>query len=394
VRKVPGIQLVTQQEIAALLGFEKQRALLGCQSESCVAEVGGALGVERLIIGSLSKLGESWLITLRLMDAKKARTIAQADRRLRNGTLDDVLDALPRMVKEIFATEPAPAAEPVKPAPVAEPANPAPATEPAKPTPAAEPASAGVEQAPGKAWVEEPVAETLTATLRKDLKLARDRKGLYVGWLPDSVDTLFAGDGKTFFRQAFVLRVGSKAIFEYTFWEPRSPGFPRGAVRQRKDGKPELECGNTRTALESVPDAEAKALLEKATFDKPRWRRSLRLMAKDEAGNYFVVDQAHRDKDADIGHRDLRLFKGAKGHLAALAVTAFTRENPGATYTTPQGRLVVTRQGKIHEAEWVAGDKHTKLVWLPLEENFRLAYSELGIYAGEKLGTACDGAFP
>jgi len=110
IRRVPDIQLTTEQEISALLSFDRQRSMLGCSNDSCLAEIGGALGVARLTVGTLNRLGESWLINLKLVDVKRARTVSQADRRLRGGTIDDVLDALPGLVAEAFGRGAAPVA--------------------------------------------------------------------------------------------------------------------------------------------------------------------------------------------------------------------------------------------------------------------------------------------
>src|SRR5512140_539571 len=91
VRRRSGGQVITQREIAALLSLEQQKAMLGCQNDSCIAEIGGALGVDRMVAGDLSRLGESWLLHLKLLDPAKAQVLKAADRRLRGGTVDDLL---------------------------------------------------------------------------------------------------------------------------------------------------------------------------------------------------------------------------------------------------------------------------------------------------------------
>ncbi len=99
-----GVGLVTQKEMIAVLGLEKQRALLGCANDQCLAELGGALGVDLLLTGSVSKLGQSYLIHLQVVDPAKATTRAQSDRRKKGGSIDDVLDELPAMVDELFGS--------------------------------------------------------------------------------------------------------------------------------------------------------------------------------------------------------------------------------------------------------------------------------------------------
>jgi hypothetical protein len=105
-RRRPGLQVVTPTEISALLSFEEQRQLIGCDESDCLVNLGGALGCDELVVGSLGLLGESWLLNLRRLDVRKVITRGQADRRLRNASLDDVLDALPGLVAELFPPPP------------------------------------------------------------------------------------------------------------------------------------------------------------------------------------------------------------------------------------------------------------------------------------------------
>src|SRR5512133_3884096 len=126
VRRQSKAEVITQREIASILSLEKQKAMLGCETDACMAELGGALGADRLVAGDMAKLGESFLLHLRVVDVKKVRVAVQADRRLRGGTIDDVLDVLPAMVKELFPGTPA-APPPALAAPLPSPVLPLPA---------------------------------------------------------------------------------------------------------------------------------------------------------------------------------------------------------------------------------------------------------------------------
>ncbi len=70
--KTPGFTAISQSEIGAMLGLERQKQMLGCGDESCLAEIGGALGASRVLSGSLSKVGESYLLQLELVDTARA----------------------------------------------------------------------------------------------------------------------------------------------------------------------------------------------------------------------------------------------------------------------------------------------------------------------------------
>src|SRR3954462_2631454 len=77
------IRVVTPRDIAALLGLERQKELLGCASSgSCMAELGNALGVQGVLLGDIVKLGETIQINVRIIDPVQGRGLAMASERL------------------------------------------------------------------------------------------------------------------------------------------------------------------------------------------------------------------------------------------------------------------------------------------------------------------------
>ncbi len=126
-RRQPNTQIITQTEIVALLSYEQQKQYLGCSEETCAADLGGALGCEELIIGSIGVIGKSWMVNLRRLNVVKVVTTGQADRRLKNASIDDVLDTLPVLVRELFpesSPAPAPTAVQAPPSPAMAPIGP------------------------------------------------------------------------------------------------------------------------------------------------------------------------------------------------------------------------------------------------------------------------------
>src|SRR6267378_1631361 len=53
-----GARVVGLDEITAALSLEKQKAMLGCNQESCLAEISGALGVRYIVHGRLDRFGK------------------------------------------------------------------------------------------------------------------------------------------------------------------------------------------------------------------------------------------------------------------------------------------------------------------------------------------------
>lgn len=90
-----GLTVITPKEIAAVLGLERQKQLLGCSDDGasqCMAELGGALGVDAILTGSIGKVGSGFTVNLKLIDAKDASSLAVYSTRV--DTEDAVLDWL------------------------------------------------------------------------------------------------------------------------------------------------------------------------------------------------------------------------------------------------------------------------------------------------------------
>lgn len=73
-----GLQVMSAQDIAVVLGAERQRQLLGCADESnCMVELGAALGAEHLLSGAIAKLENSYVVSLRVLRSTDGRVVAQ-----------------------------------------------------------------------------------------------------------------------------------------------------------------------------------------------------------------------------------------------------------------------------------------------------------------------------
>lgn len=102
-RRRPGISVVTQGDVAALLGVERTRQMLGCAESGCMAEIGGALGADRVVHGSLGRVGNSLMVNLSTLDARRGSAVASVSQRLKGGADEAFLDALPSIADAILA---------------------------------------------------------------------------------------------------------------------------------------------------------------------------------------------------------------------------------------------------------------------------------------------------
>jgi TolB-like protein len=78
-KRIQGASVIGKEDIVAMLNLEGQKQVLGCESDtSCLAEIGGALGVDKLVVGQVGKLADNFIISLRLISP----TTAKVDNRI------------------------------------------------------------------------------------------------------------------------------------------------------------------------------------------------------------------------------------------------------------------------------------------------------------------------
>jgi len=146
VGKVPGVNVVADAEIKSILGVEQRKQMLGCDEDaSCMAELAGALGVDKVVSGSLGRIDSTQVLTLRLIDVKTARAEQRVLEPIEGGAAK-FIGRMPALVAQLFADRLPKAAQappPAPPAPVAVAKPAAPASAPAavsSPAPAPAPA--------------------------------------------------------------------------------------------------------------------------------------------------------------------------------------------------------------------------------------------------------------
>jgi hypothetical protein len=77
--RLGAFQVVTSETIRSMLAFEKQRQMMGCTDSGCIAEIGGALGVDWLVSGKVTRLAaaggapETFTLELTLASVRKGQ---------------------------------------------------------------------------------------------------------------------------------------------------------------------------------------------------------------------------------------------------------------------------------------------------------------------------------
>lgn len=84
---VRGLTVVSPSDFNAVLGLERQKDLLGCQEDLvCVAEIAGALGVDGMLIASVSAVGEVYIVTFKIVDVGRVRVLLRSKAKAKGGT--------------------------------------------------------------------------------------------------------------------------------------------------------------------------------------------------------------------------------------------------------------------------------------------------------------------
>lgn len=74
-------RVIARAEVVNMLQLAQEQQLLGCaRNDQCASELGGALGAQYLVTGSVAKVGEHLLLTLTLADTAAGTVIAREQR--------------------------------------------------------------------------------------------------------------------------------------------------------------------------------------------------------------------------------------------------------------------------------------------------------------------------
>jgi|GEM_PF-323452 len=191
------------------------------------------------------------------------------------------------------------------------------------------------------------------------------------------------GGGKDFYQ----LRIfgggsdGTTGAFAYRFWSPRVDSTTD--LGRKASGAFFVNCADDDAALTKLSDGDARKVLDKSAFHRALWKRQAHVLARDDSGTYFYVDRI-RDEE---GGKGFRIFSGPSGNMKELPMTNVISDSVGEIYATKKGELrLVTSNAEI---AWIKGGKRATLTRVPVEDNAKLIYGELGVYPGT-LGTPCD----
>ncbi len=89
------LEVIAGRDLAAILDYEAQKQLLGCDDSSCFAELGGAIGADKLVVAQVGKLGDTYVVNIKMIDVRNIRIDARVSENVTGG-LGKVISAIER----------------------------------------------------------------------------------------------------------------------------------------------------------------------------------------------------------------------------------------------------------------------------------------------------------
>lgn len=104
VRKLERTSVLGYDEIRAMLDVEAERQLTGCTGEesSCLAEVANALGADIVVMGALTRVGDTHVIALKSIVQDKAQAQGTFNKVVPAGSGEELLAEVGAAVAELF----------------------------------------------------------------------------------------------------------------------------------------------------------------------------------------------------------------------------------------------------------------------------------------------------
>ena len=75
--------IIAGQDLRDMVSLEQQKEAMGCDDESCMTAIGGALGVPLMAVPSIGRVGEQFILNLKVVEVEEARVRVRKSRMVR-----------------------------------------------------------------------------------------------------------------------------------------------------------------------------------------------------------------------------------------------------------------------------------------------------------------------
>jgi len=103
-KKYTVIDRANRDKILSEAGFQQT----GCVDESCTIEMGRQLGVGKIVVGAITKIGETYLVSLQLLNVETAAVEAAAREKCEQCKIDSLIEVVTNVARKLMGEEPVP----------------------------------------------------------------------------------------------------------------------------------------------------------------------------------------------------------------------------------------------------------------------------------------------
>lgn len=106
VKRIDGTTVVSIDDVAAMVSAEQQKSVLVCSNDAaCLAEIGAALDVDRLVVSSVGKVADTFVVSMRLLDVKQVTVLSRVTESF-VGPDEQLIRAVRRSARELLGVAP------------------------------------------------------------------------------------------------------------------------------------------------------------------------------------------------------------------------------------------------------------------------------------------------
>jgi len=98
-------EVMNREDMVAVLGELKFQESGACDSTECAVQMGSALGVEKMVAGSVGKMGKTFVINVKLIDIQAMKN-EQLLSEYHKGSEDDLPDTIAKLIKRMAKNVP------------------------------------------------------------------------------------------------------------------------------------------------------------------------------------------------------------------------------------------------------------------------------------------------
>lgn len=101
IARISKMDVISEKEIKSAIMTEETRKSCVADDNSCIAEIGAALGSPYSVTGTLSRMGGYWVVSIQLLDVQKVEVKSRVSKKFK-GSESKLLESVTPLVCELF----------------------------------------------------------------------------------------------------------------------------------------------------------------------------------------------------------------------------------------------------------------------------------------------------